>query len=236
MMNDPKKNNQTPTTGSTEPIPPLKIASRKLVLLACIATLIFSGVINGALDGRWAQKAELVEHGQLLQQVPARVGDWVLTKDEPLDANAQAILHCYGSLTRYYRNRVTGEEVGLLLIYGPRGPVAVHVPEVCYSSFGTSPSGPPVAKRLSNDTQDSFWVSQFNRNGDGGPSFEVWYGWSTGTDWDAAKYPRFWLTHQLYKIQAAGPTRTKDESQSAVEQFLEVFVPILRNGAVSPII
>jgi len=235
MMSDTKKKNSDQLTKNKNPVSASKIASRKLVIFACIATLVFSGVINGALDGRWAKKAELAEHGLLLQQIPETIGDWVLTKDEPLDANAQEILRCYGSLTRYYSNRVTGEQVGLLLIYGPRGPVAVHVPEVCYSSVGTSSSGPPVAKRLSDDTQDSFWVSQFNDIRDGGSSFEVWYGWSTGTDWDAAKYPRFWLTHQLYKIQAAGPIRTKNETKSAVEQFLEVLVPILRNGVVSPI-
>ncbi len=41
---------------------------------------------------------------------------------------------------------------------------------------------------------------------------------------------------QLYKIQAAGPTTTNNEGKSAVEQFMEALVPILRNGAVLPII
>jgi len=234
-MSDKKNSNHNETAEKTEPAAPKRLASRKLVLLACIATLVFSGVMNGALDGRWADRAELQEHGQLLQQVPDVVGDWILTRDEPLDANAQAILQCYGSLTRYYRNRITGEEIGLLLIYGPRGPVAVHVPEVCYSSAGTLPSGSPVAKSLGDSKQDSFWVTQFDRSSDGKSAFEVWYAWSTGSEWEAAKHPRFWMTHQLYKIQVAGPTRKNAEEKSPVERFIDVFVPILRNGAVSPI-
>jgi hypothetical protein len=234
-MSDNKNTDQSPKAEKTDPVPPARLASRKLVLIACIATLALSGVINGALDGRWANRTELQEHGQLLQQVPEIVGDWVLIKDEPLEENAQAMLQCYGSLTRYYRNRITGEELGLLLIYGPRGPVAVHVPEVCYSSAGTFPSGPPRVQSLSDSKQDTFWVTQFDRSSDGKSAFEVWYAWSTGTMWEAANHPRFWMTHQLYKIQVAGPISTRTDEKSPVERFMEVFIPILRNGAVSPI-
>jgi hypothetical protein len=234
-MSDKKENHQNLTTEEKDPVPPPKLASRSLALIACIATLVFSGVMNGALDGRWANRTELEEHGQRLQQAPKIVGDWILIKEEPLDADAQAMLQCHGSLTRYYRNRITGEEVGLLLIYGPRGPVAVHVPEICYSSVGTFPSGAPVAKSLSDSKQDSFWVTQFDHASDGKSAFEVWYAWSTGTDWEAANHPRFWITDQLYKIQVAGPATMATEEKSPVERFLDVFIPILRNGAVSPI-
>ena len=228
--------NANPDTESPSSQSEAKIASRKLVLAACIATLIFSSVINGALDGRWADESDLRAHGMLLQQIPKDVGDWILTDEVPLETNAQEMLKCHGSLTRYYRNRITGDEIGLLLIYGPRGPVAVHVPEVCYSSAGTFPNGSPVAKTLKDEQQDSFWVTQFDRSTNGKSAFEVWYGWSTGDHWVAAKHPRFWMTHQLYKIQVAGPTSKRPSEPSPVENFLRDFVPILRNGAVSPII
>lgn len=234
-MSDKKEDNQNLTAEEKDSVPHTRLASRKLTLVACIVILALSGVINGAIDGRWANRNELKEHGQLLQQVPEVVGDWILTKDEPMDANAQAMLQCHGSLTRYYRNRFSGKEVGLLLIYGPRGPVAVHVPEVCYSSAGTFPSGQPVVKYLSDINDDSFWVTQFHHNNNGQSAFEVWYAWSTGTNWEAANQPRFWMTHQLYKIQVAGPQKTENDEKSPVEQFMEVFIPILRNGAVTPI-
>lgn len=234
-MSNNNETNQDSITETVNENSDSRIASRKLVLLACIATLIFSGVMNGALDGRWANQSQLEEHGALLKQIPENIGDWVLTDETPLDANAQAILQCYGSLTRYYKNKITGEEVGLLIIYGPRGPVAVHVPEVCYSSAGTFPSGPPVAKALDENDGNRFWVTQFEQSRSGKSAFEVWYAWSTGTDWEAASHPRFWMTHQLYKIQVAGPKSSEPNEKSPVERFLAVFVPVLKNGAVLPL-
>lgn len=222
-------NSTPPSTNKTS----AQIAPRTAVLVACVLTLLFTGVIHGELDGRWSNQDDLEAHGSLLAGAPTTVGDWQMVSDEPLSSAEADMLQCYGSVTRYYRNRNSGHEVGLLLLYGPRGPVAVHVPEVCYSSIGTTPHRSPVTKTIPDKgREDTFWMTQFRQATNPTPSFEVWYGWSNGDVWEAAKHPRFWPTKHLYKIQVSGPIAREGDAKSPPQLFLEQFIPTLRNGIV----
>ena len=86
---------------------------------------------------------------QILQQLPEKSGDWVRVTDDELQDTAQRTLQCYGSLLQEYLKPSTGDRVKVFVVYGPRGPIAVHTPEVCYSSAGTEPTGNRVATTCS---------------------------------------------------------------------------------------
>ena len=221
MNSTPPSNNRTGA----------QIVPRTAVLVACVLAVLLTGVIHGELDGRWSDHKDLEARGSLLSETPTTVGDWLMIRDEPLSSAANDLLQCYGSVARYYRHQNTGHEVGVLLIYGPRGPMAVHVPEVCYSSTGTVPIGTAVAKSIvDGDQEDALWMTQFRKLTSPLPCLEVWYGWSEGELWEAAKYPRFWPTQQLYKIQVSGPIAEEGDAKSPPQLFLEQFIPTLRNG------
>lgn len=196
-------------------------------LTVVIVGLLVSGVAHGYLDGRWAFNRDLEAFGNGLDELPERVGTWSLARRDELAANAQRILRCHGSLVREYVDDASGRRVSVAVLFGPRGPIAVHTPEICYSSVGTKVAGPTEAVTLEDvPGRASFWKTEFIQTPETEPSFEVWYGWSDGGDWVAAKNPRFWMTDQLFKIQLAGPV-SGDDSGSAIRDFLNAFLPEL---------
>ncbi|TWU01258.1 exosortase-associated EpsI family protein [Stieleria varia] len=195
----------------------------------CVAAILLSGILHGYLDGRWVDKPNLQRIGAQLAELPSKCGDWELADEGELDERAAEMLQCHGSLVREYWNPASGQRVNVAVLFGPRGPIAVHVPEICYSSRGTEPAGPTTVLTLKTDDQlDQLWRVEFQREGSEEPHLEVCYGWSDGGRWQAAKYPRVWLTDQLYKVQVAGPPGT-DGQPSPVQDFLKSFLPALNH-------
>lgn len=215
----------------TSPSNPLEAAiselsSRRLPMLAMIAMILFSGVVHGVLDGRWAHPQDLKTQGERLAELPNRFGDWVLTESTPLEEGAAKLLRCYGSQVRMYRNEKTQASVNVAVLFGPRGPIAVHTPEICYSSIGTEQIGPAQPQAISTaTTEHQLWSVQFSQDSQPNPSLDVWYGWSDGGVFQASNYPRFWMTENLYKIQVAGSVSS--ETDQPCREFLEAFLPHL---------
>jgi hypothetical protein len=215
----------------------MQFASRKPAMAACFAALLLAGGFHGFLDGRWSDRPNLEQTGARLNELPANCGDWELISDTKLDDKSEEILQCYGSVVREYLKPSTGDRVNVFVVFGPRGPIAVHTPEVCYSSTGTESVGDRVPESLLvGGNKHQLWKVQFRKaNTQSAPHLEVWYGWSDGSVWHAAKHPRVWMTDRLYKIQAAGPPAGLGEATSPVEDFLEVFLPALNNDAIRKI-
>jgi hypothetical protein len=204
-----------------------KRSNYRVPLAVVLGLTLLSGIVHGVLDGRWSQPTDLIAVGSLLGDVPDRVGDWKLVEDRELQPNAASLLRCYGSIVRVYRNEQSGATVNVAVLYGPRGPIAVHTPEVCYSSVGTEQVGPTRREEiLVGSERHRFWEVQFSRDGDPKPSLNVWYSWSDGGNWKDSDYPRIWLTENLYKIQVAGPLGM--DGQRPVAEFLEVFLAQLQ--------
>lgn len=202
------------------------LSSRRHILTAILALTLLSGVVHGYLDGRWAVQSDKIAVGSQLQDLPKSFGDWTLVEEGDLAEGALKQLRCYGSVNNVYRHEPTKTLVNAAIMYGPRGPIAVHTPEVCYSSEGTKQARQRTAETVkTKDRDDQFWSVEFTRNDDPDSSFEVWYGWSSGDGWVAAEHPRFWLTEDLYKIQLSGPLT--QSSFSPCESFLAALLPHL---------
>ncbi|MFO0180325.1 MAG: hypothetical protein ACK517_00950, partial [bacterium] len=146
----------------------------------------------------------------------------------PLTPAVERILRCYGYVNRVYWNSKTGHRVSLAILYGPRGPMAVHTPEICYSSRGRVPIGKPEEVVPGGSLKGhSFWRLDFKHPSSKSSDMEVWYAWSDGNDWIASDYPRFWITQSLFKIQLSGPPGAPDEV-SACDDFLQHAIPELK--------
>ncbi|QDV14268.1 hypothetical protein CA51_41650 [Rosistilla oblonga] len=205
----------------------LKMRSRTVALVVCLSLILLSGLFHGLLDGRWQPKTDLKLVGDRLQTLPTTCGQWERVSTSELDPQAQQILQCYGSIVHEYRKRSTDDRVNVAVMFGPRGPIAVHTPEVCYSSQGTEPAGTRVAETIDEDRpNDQLWRVQFRRTEAEQPHLDVWYGWSDGTQWYAAEYPRVWMTDRLYKIQVAGTPPVMGQ-EPPVKDFLRSFLPEL---------
>ena len=77
-----------------------------------------------------------------------------------------------------------------------------------------------------NGKNQTLWSVKFSRDENPEPSIEVWYAWSDGAEWQASKYPRFWLTENLYKVQVSGPVGD-GKSANPCKKFLTCFLPQL---------
>ncbi|TWU55693.1 exosortase-associated EpsI family protein [Rubripirellula reticaptiva] len=203
----------------------LTVARKQGAFWTLIALVALSCVVHGYLDGRWTVNANLNDQGKLLSEIPEQIGDWKLTGTKQLDPKAEQLLRCFGSVVREYTKEGTSEVVNVAIMFGPRGPIAVHTPEVCYSSVGTEIARDRKVESLDVEGQDnSLWSVQFADAVDALPSLDVWYAWSDGGPWEAREQPRFWLTETLYKIQVAGPVG--EIGQRPVEDFLTAFLPV----------
>ncbi len=216
----------TPEPNSKTPIQPL---SRRPALAVCMILILGGGLCHGYLEGRWTKLVTSGDAPDPLVNLPVSCGNWELLKERDLEDSAQRILQCDSSVVRDYVNPATGAQVTVFVAQGPRGPMAVHTPEVCYNSDGIQKMAERVSVKIkTGDGENSFWKVRFKKQTQGAPALEVWYGWSNGNRWQAAKHPRFWFTDSLYKIQVAGPPSKPADKQSPIKDFMESFVPSLQ--------
>ncbi len=136
-----------------------------VALSVSVAISLVSGLSHGWLDGRWINKPNVQAIGERLTELPKQFGEWIHIEDQELPESAAAMLQCYGYSLQVYQNGKTGRRVTVAVLFGPRGPIAVHTPEVCYSGRGIRASGKPSAKPLTSvELTTPFGMLVFNPN------------------------------------------------------------------------
>ena len=198
----------------------IAVPSSLPALALVIGLLLVATVVHGWLSGRWYVAKDLYQAGAKLDELPKQIGAWQQIESDSLDDSVAKMLQCYGSIVREYRHGDTGEQVTVALLLGPRGPIAVHTPDICFSSVGTKQVGERTSKSVD---RHRFWVSEFAQSPSPTATFEVWYGWSDGGEWVAAENPRFWMTPTLYKVQLVGSVES--ESSQPCRNFLKELLP-----------
>lgn len=193
-----------------------------------IVSSLLVGVVHGRLTNRWGIQPDMAEAGRRLKSVPADFGDWRMSSESKLEDRIAEMLQCEGSLTRVYENTRTGQKVSVFLIVGPSGPVAVHTPEICYSSKDYRITDDRV--KYTFDDQQDLWDLRLKANQAGAPPIRVMYAWTNDGNWDATANPRFAFGGRplLYKIQLAGPIPSESGETDACRDFLAGFLPALR--------
>jgi hypothetical protein len=174
----------------------------------------------------WKSQSELTVIADRLKTLPERFGEWSRVDQEPLAPSAEKLLQCHGYINHTYANSSTGAIVKCAVLFGPRGPIAVHTPEVCYGGQGLTAIGKRSIQSVQNgERKDQFWRVEFSVKNSPDVPMEVWYAWTDNGPWIASENPRFWLTDSLYKIQIA--TSSSNASTECAD-FLESFLPALR--------
>lgn len=209
-----------------------------LTVVGILLATVLAGVLHGRLSRRWGAPADIAATAAKLDQVPERIGPWQLESSDDLEDEVQKILRCEGSLKRRYVNVDTGESVVVALLLGPSGPIAVHTPEICYSSrdYVIDSEKQVLTLKTPDDRGDEFWAITFRGRTAAEEHLRVYYGWSTGDAWSAPESSRFEFSGEpwLYKIQVAGSIPGADASAAdPCRDFLEAFVPAIRNTLVS---
>ncbi len=195
-------------------------------VLAVVITLV-GGALHGRNSNRWGPPADRVAASAHLATMPKQIGRWKLVDELTIDEPSLTMLECAGYLHRRYTHQDTGQSINVAILVGPPGPIAVHTPEICFSSRAYEIQGQrkAVAMRGGGDKENSYWCTDFQSKNPFSDALRVYYGWSPGGQWKASTSPRYEYAGAplLYKIQLAVPmTREMMDSDSDPgRQFLE---------------
>jgi Protein of unknown function (DUF3485) len=211
-------------------------ATRKLyagLVAVVVGITIATGIVHGRLTQRWGPVPDLIAAAKHLDSFPKEFGDWQFVANEPMDAGTINMLSCAGYVNRQYVNRKSGQKVFIAILLGPAGPIAVHTPEVCYSSrdYEISQARRPVTLQDAHGKSHSFWTTSFNPNTPTADQLHVYYAWNGSGVWEASTSPRFEFAgkRMLYKLQLASllPTAAQNQTNDPCQDFLS---SLLRSG------
>jgi hypothetical protein len=216
------------TTNSKNTLSP--IARFAIVLTAGVGITIATGVVCGRASQRWGAVPDLVAAGDHLKTLPKQIGSWQLVEEEEMGSAEIQMLSCAGYVNRKYADQQTGDVVSLAIYVGPPGPIAVHTPEVCYSSRDFTAEG--ARKRVefagANDLTHALWNTRFRSNNAIGERLTVYYGWLADNEWNATESPRFAFagSPMLFKLQIAANMPASDEAgqQDPCRNFLQALM------------
>ncbi|QDU55670.1 exosortase-associated EpsI family protein [Aeoliella mucimassa] len=199
-------------------------------LALAVLLLLSGGVIYGGYSHRWGPGPDLEAAANQLATMPETVGDWILVEETPLPTYATDMLQCAGHINRKYVNKTDGSEIAVAITVGPPGPIAVHTPEICFSSRAYEIQAPRKVVTIDSGgvIQDRFWQVDFTTRNLMASGLRVMYAWSDGEAWKASESPRFDFaaSSMLYKLQIASsvsPTSTQVDEGPATD-FLRQLV------------
>lgn len=217
---------------------------RDLLLMSSGAAALFVGrVADGLLPSAAAGNAAELNHAaERLHSIPATIGAWSSQPGTISDREQQAAsIHSY--VRRDYTNSDSGHRVGMTLLCGPAGPMAVHPPTACFEGVGYTPLSGPALTSIHRDTsaaadqgvpRDDFNKSTFRQQTTAVPlAVRVFWGWSTDGSWTAPARPRvaFRGCPWLYKLYVTDQSILSPGTPVVpqAEAFLQEALPILRD-------
>ena len=199
---------------------------RWIALAVAVLITLTGGILYGNYSQRWNSSAEMRSAAIHLGSFPREVGSWKAVEDSPIEESALQMLECEGHLNRRYVNGETGKSLQLAIMLGPPGPIAVHTPEICYSSraYEQTDERAEAVLEASSGKRHSFWKVDFTTRNAMADDLRVYYAWSTGAKWQASDSPRFEFAGAplLYKLQLASyvSPHAGDEGPDPGQQFL----------------
>jgi hypothetical protein len=207
--------------------------------LGLLLSTLGAGWLQGSLSDRWGPRPSAeIAADSLRRFPPSDVGNWRVRREVPLAPDAAQMLQSPAHIVRVYEHQQTGDSITVMVLLGPPGPIAVHTPEICYSSRDYTVDGERrvYSVKGASGGEHTLWDLALKANNLEGQSLRVLYGWSSGTHWEAARYARFaygGLPH-LYKLQLAIPTSSISKSGDfdPAQDFLANFIPQLQRSLV----
>ncbi|HEX5103460.1 MAG TPA: exosortase-associated EpsI family protein [Pirellulaceae bacterium] len=216
---------------------------KNLTFVVCSCILLVSTVAAGwvqrSMSHAWGNPRDRdAAAARLSTSLPEQIGDWRFDHAVPFPEDVLDVLGKPTHISHVYENMRTGDFVTVAVIVGHPGPVAVHTPEICYSSrdykFPSARTRQEI--KAADGRAHALWTLGLDPKEAGDLPLKVMYAWSTGTTWEAAERPRYsygGLSH-LYKLQlAVGVTPQSSEAGfDPAGDFLTNFLAVLQGKLV----
>jgi hypothetical protein len=194
--------------------------------------------VHGVRTDRWGSPVDLSVASGKLDGIPHTVGDWHSLPLEMSEGQLQAA-EATGHFSRMYRNDQTQEEIKVIILCGPHGPIAVHPPTICFTGAGWEQTRPEQLREIKPDeVQGAFWETVFTRLALDGirQNMDTYWAWSVNGNWEAPDNPRIHFAgsphlYKMYVTRDHKPNEDKQEKQPTeppCEEFLKVFLPTVR--------
>ena len=149
-----------------------------------------------------------------LNDLPMTMGPWE-GHDDVVDEQIIRITGSTDSIFRTYQHQVTGQRVGLLVLFGPAIMMYGHTPERCYPSAGFDQLSGPRARTVEADGKSWPFRELVYAKGEGGQSEvqEVYYSWKYSGKWtpNPATHKEFRRIPGMFKVQAVRGIRNEKE-------------------------
>jgi len=219
--------------------------------MLAVVLALGSGMLYGLQTHRWTIDTRVREAAEKLDRVPRIIGDWegrdIEISEEQLEQAAAV-----GYINRRYRNSVTGEEVSVMVLCGPSGPISLHPPTVCFTGAGWKMDDLKRETVLKRETGDDngpdnrlgrFQTARFQRTTPTGPiRMRTYWAWNADGRWQAPENSRFAFASApyLFKIYviAPAPARPKntdtntEKTRDPSKEFIRVFLPALKHAEI----
>ncbi len=212
------------------------VTKRLVVVTAVVMVTIAAGALHGHLEHRWGSPHDLEVLATQLEQLPTNVGSWRLENSAEISPDVQEMLRCAGYVNRTYVHHSTGATARVAVLLGPTTPIAIHTPEICFSSRASVIHKPRqrVTIEASDGQKNELWHLVFRPSSGVPDDMHVFYAWSRGEDWIAPESQRleFVGAPWLYKIQLAirTPEDAPTDGQAVGSDFLARFLPALHQA------
>lgn len=212
-----------------------------LVVITCA-----TGLLQGKMTNRFGMPEDMQEGAERLAKLKQFLekkktfgerGQWRMVNSGKMSNLVVETLECQEYLNASFVNtEVPNLQINGFIIIGPPGPIAVHTPEICYSSKDYNITDERERVRIfpKGPQTDEFWGLTMRSNQVDADILRVYYGWANYGPWTAPDVPR--ITYgggsKLYKMQLAVrlPPDANMEKGDACQQFLQAFLPVVNSA------
>ncbi len=198
--------------------------------LALFLPLLLLGGPAGFLS--WVKAGE--PEGRLAPRIPARLGVFERVEDYPLSERWYALLGTRDVCWRRYRDRRSGRELVLTVVFHGNNWKSVHPPQTCLEASGFDLEKEEL-RRLDNEGREVRFVEARKE----GESYLVAYLYG-GRDFETGSYLRFFLHNSpkaLFRLPVRGfllradlpvvPGLQRSEAEQLLADFLRTALPIV---------
>jgi len=209
-----------------------------------VVVTLAAGLLQGKMTNRFGLPEDMNEGSQKLANLKKLLetqtfgerGQWRLVSQSKMSDQVLETLECPEYLNASFVNsEIPSLQINGFIIIGPPGPVAVHTPEICYSSkdYDITDNRERVRIFPKGPQEDEFWGLTLRSKQVDADILRVYYAWANSGPWTAPDSPRstYGGGSKLFKMQLAVklPPDAKLEQGDACQDFLRAFLPLVNS-------
>lgn len=215
------------------------MSKRQTILGIGFAILAAAGWADWTIRDRRGASPELQRAVQQVESLPQTIGQWQGTATD-FDSIVLRVSRCAAYKSQRFVHNQTGRSVDVTIMVGLPGPMAEHLPEVCYPAGGYQEIGGAFQRRAiaewlnQKSAADELVHIDFVKPPEFNTPTRVWHGWYDGAHWSRPQHPRlsFFRLPRLFRLHVSAallsdPFDEHGQSIDPGEEFLRDALPIL---------